>query len=438
MRVLAGLRERHDVDRLPRRGQAAAHDGSAQASSRIESPPVDASLRLHPASDAHRRRPARGRRVARARAARRFGADVVHANSPRAGLIAAIARRLGCPPFVVRAHEHLPANPGRARGAVRPAPLRPAAWRRLATTPRRLQRGPRAPVAVRVYNSIDQAGFDPDRVDPAPIREELDLSPDGRLIGQVAQITPWKGAGRLDPRLAELRSGGHDAHLLLIGQVAFGGKRVRYDNHAFLDSLERLVDELGVRHAVHFLGQREDVPELLRARPLAAARPGGAVRPGDRGEHGARHPAAGERRRRGPELVDDGVTGRVVAPSAPRPVGAGGGRAAARSARLQLMGERSRPAASRFRDDVHASEMLAVYESARTAAGRQSGPARWRPPDPPTIGRPPGRADPGVCAPHRGHTAATCSGSCGRRAGAAILGWATTVSIQSACAFASS
>src|SRR5438093_9202175 len=44
------------------------------------------------------------------RTARRFGADVIHANSVRAGLIAIVARRLGGPPVVVQCHDHLPRN----------------------------------------------------------------------------------------------------------------------------------------------------------------------------------------------------------------------------------------------------------------------------------------------------------------------------------------
>ena len=56
---------------------------------------------------------------------------------------------------------------------------------------------------------------------------------------------------------------------MLAGEVIFGGKGVRYDNHAFQRSLEALVGELGVREAVHFLGQRDDVPEVLRALDLS-------------------------------------------------------------------------------------------------------------------------------------------------------------------------
>ena len=139
-------------------------------------------------------------------------------------------------------------------------------------------------------------------MEPAPLREELGLGPEAALLGQVAQITPWKGqdvAIRTLARAAQARRWTRTC--VLVGEVAFGGKGVRYDNHAFLRSLEALVDELGVREAVHFLGQRDDVPEVLRALDLSLLpsweEPFGLV---DGREHGRGHAAAGEPGRRRP------------------------------------------------------------------------------------------------------------------------------------------
>ena len=69
--------------------------------------------------------------------------------------------------------------------------------------------------------------------------------------------------------LAELRGDGVDAHLVLVGDVAFGGKGVRYDNHAYLRELERLVDGLGV-------ARRSALPRPARRRARDAARAGPA------------------------------------------------------------------------------------------------------------------------------------------------------------------
>jgi glycosyltransferase involved in cell wall biosynthesis len=66
----------------------------------------------------------------------------------------------------------------------------------------------------------------------------------------------------------------------------------------------------------------------------------------------------------GPELVEDGVSGRVLTPKRPDLWALAGAELLRDPERLREMGERARPAAARFRDDVHAAEMLAVYERA--------------------------------------------------------------------------
>jgi glycosyltransferase involved in cell wall biosynthesis len=376
MRVVAGLRDDHELAiACPDEGRLAKEVDGADVM-RLSIPAVDASLRLHPLHTPAGVRQLGAGGAALARAARRFGADVVHANTPRAGIMAGVGLRRGGPPFVVRAHEHLP--PSQVGRAVRALIVRTAAGVAAVSdfTASRFNEGLPHPVATRVYNSIDQQRFDPERVAPAPIRAELDLSPDVQLIGQIAQITPWKAQDVSIRALADLRAGGLDVHLLLVGQVAFGGKRVRFDNHAYLDSLERLVDELAVRHAVHFLGQRDDVPELMRAIDLALLpsweEPFGLVTVESMA---LGTPPLVSAAGAGPELVDDGVTGRVIAPKRPDLWARAADELLRDPQRLQLMGERSRPAASRFRDDVHAAGMLALYERAvaRTVAGHNPG-----------------------------------------------------------------
>lgn len=68
------------------------------------------SLNLHPLETAVGLRELFGSALDLRRKARVFRADVIHANSVRAGLIAEIARRLGGPPVVVQCHDHLPRN----------------------------------------------------------------------------------------------------------------------------------------------------------------------------------------------------------------------------------------------------------------------------------------------------------------------------------------
>ncbi len=365
MRLVAGLRGHHDLAvACPDEGRLAEEVDRAEVE-RISIPVVDASLRLHPLQTPAGLRQLRAGGAALGRAARRFGADVVHANTPRVGIMGSIGLRGGDPPFVVRAHEHIPLS--QVGRAVRSLIVREASSVAAVSdfTAARFNEGLSRPVATRVYNSIDHARFDPARVAPAPLREELGLDAGARLIGQIAQITPWKAQDVSIRALAQLRGEGIDAHLVLIGKVAFGGKHVRFDNHAFQGMLERLVDSLSVRHAVHFLGQREDVPEIMRALELTLLpsweEPFGLVTvesmalgtPPLVSSDGA-----------GPELVDDGVTGRVVEPKRPDLWARAAAGLLDDRQRLARMAERGPQAASRFRDEVQAAEMVALYERA--------------------------------------------------------------------------
>jgi L-malate glycosyltransferase len=381
IRVVEGLRDDHDMAvACPEGPLAEAVAGAGVPWLRL--PKVDASLRVHPVQTPVGLGQLAAGGVALARVARRFRPEVIHANTPRAGIMGAIASRLGGPPFVVRAHEHIPLTPLGRR--VRSLLVRSAAAVVAVSdyTASRFNEGLASPVAIRVYNSIDHDRFDPNRVAPAPLREQLGIAPDAALLGQIAQITPWKGQDTAVRALALLRQRGIDAHLLLVGQIAFAGKGVRYDNQGFRAELDRQIDELGVRDAVHFLGQRDDVPEILRAFDLSLLpsweEPFGLVTvesmalgtPPLVGTVGA-----------GPELVEDGVCGRLVPPRQPEAWAAAAGELLEDRQALRRLAERGPAAAERFRDEVHAAEMLAVYQRAaaratrpRAAAGQAEAP----------------------------------------------------------------
>jgi glycosyltransferase involved in cell wall biosynthesis len=377
MRVVEALRDDHDVCvACPAEGPLPDAVDAARVE-RLPLPSIDASLRLHPLQTplGVARLVAGG--VALARMARRFRPQVIHANTPRTGIMAAVGRRLGGPPFVVRAHEHLPLTPtGRA---VRSLIVRTASAVVAVSdfTAEKFNEGLPRPAATRVYNSIDHARFDRDRVQPARLRDELGLAPAAALIGQVSQITPWKGQDLSVRALAELRRWGFDAHLVLVGDVLFGGRQVRYDNPAFLSELTGLADQLGVRDRVHFLGQRDDVPAILRGLDISllpsSEEPFGLVTVESMAVGTPPLVSAGGA---GPELVTDGVCGRLLPPGRPD--------VWARAVRellddreaLRRLGEQGPAAAAPFRDDVHASQMLAIYAEAAALPNRDGVPHR--------------------------------------------------------------
>ena len=108
MRLVAGLREDHAIAiACPDEGRL-AREVDAAGVERLSIPAVDASLRLHPIQTPAGMRQLGAGGAALARVAKRFGAEVVHANTPRVGIMAGLGLRRAGPPFVVRAHEHLP------------------------------------------------------------------------------------------------------------------------------------------------------------------------------------------------------------------------------------------------------------------------------------------------------------------------------------------
>ena len=230
-------------------------------------PAVSASLRLHPG-----RTPAALVELASAarecrRVARRTAPDVVHANSTRAGLAVAATPT----PSLVWVHDAL-ADGAASRlvaRAVAATATRVAA--NSAHAARSFEaRAPGSQVSV-VHNGVDLARFDPVAVSREDARARLGLAPDEPVLGIVAQITPWKGHDVAIDALAAVRRTHPTARLLVVGEPKFVGRDVRHDNLAFLAALKRTVAEHGLQDAVAFLGEREDVPQVLRALDLLLA-----------------------------------------------------------------------------------------------------------------------------------------------------------------------
>jgi glycosyltransferase involved in cell wall biosynthesis len=385
MRLVDGLRGEHTLAVACPLAGALPELLQRSGVQHLDLPAFEASLRLHPLQTPLGVAQLLRGGVATARVAKRFGADVVHANSLRAGLMGAVARRLGGPPLVVRAHEHPP--PSRMGRVVRNL-LASSAGAVVAVsrhTADGFNHGLAEPVAETVYNSIDHGRFDPERVTPAPLRAELGLSPEAALLGQVAQITPWKGQGTSIRALAQLREGGVDAHLVVVGEVTFAGKAVRFDNRAYLRELHELTEQLGLAGAVHFLGRRDDVPELLAALDLSLLpswnEPFGMVTVESMA---MATPPLVSALGAGPELVEDGVTGRLLDPRGPGAWAQAAGELLGDRTALARMGAAARQAASGFRDADQAAAITAVYErvlgrnpTANRAPETEKAPA-WR------------------------------------------------------------
>lgn len=103
-----------------------------------------------------------------------------------------------------------------------------------------------------VWNSLDCNKFKKDvKIGKQDKREELNLDDSKILIGTVGRLHPHKGQKFLLKAWQKVISEFPDAGLLVIGD----GKEKK--------GLKQLAAELGITESVHFLGSRNDVPELL-------------------------------------------------------------------------------------------------------------------------------------------------------------------------------
>jgi glycosyltransferase involved in cell wall biosynthesis len=130
--------------------------------------------------------------------------------------------------------------------------------------------------AVRDWLVAD--GYEPDRivvipngvdlepflapVDPAGVRQALGLEADAPLVTVVSRVTRLKGLENFIGAAATLAERHPRARFLVAGEPGPG-------DHAYLESLQRLANLLGVGDRVIFAGLRRDVPALLAASTVA-------------------------------------------------------------------------------------------------------------------------------------------------------------------------
>ena len=197
-------------------------------------------------------------------AARQHRAVLIHANSVRAGLALCLTRPTVA--TVVHVRDCLP--PGRVssttmRLIASTATTMVANSEYTADSVRQL--APTAPLTV-VHNPVDLERWDPARIDRVHARTRLQgVRPRALLLGVVAQLTPWKGQDTAVEALRLLRQRGIDAHLLLIGSAKFRSPSTRFDNEAYVAELRQQIAAAGLEGQVSFLGERDDVPELIAA-----------------------------------------------------------------------------------------------------------------------------------------------------------------------------
>lgn len=102
-----------------------------------------------------------------------------------------------------------------------------------------------------IYNGIDLSAFS-EPIHVIAKKASLEIAPESQIVGMVARLDPVKNHGMLLRAFQKVASRFPDSRLLIVGD---GPMR---------SDLESLAKTLEISKQVHFLGSRQDIPELLK------------------------------------------------------------------------------------------------------------------------------------------------------------------------------
>jgi len=186
-----------------------------------------------------------------ARVIREEGIDIVHCNSTTAQLFGGAAARAAGVPSVWHVRDLVRLGPA---GRI---------CRRLASHALAISEAVRCEVfrgCGRFPLTVVRNGIDADRFAAAAHagRFRAALSLGGvPVVAVIGQLVPWKGHEAFLSAFSRIVRHVPDAAAVIAGEDVFG------DHPGIRESLERRRDKLGLHDAVKFLGQRDDVADML-------------------------------------------------------------------------------------------------------------------------------------------------------------------------------
>jgi glycosyltransferase involved in cell wall biosynthesis len=188
-----------------------------------------------------------------ARESRNF--DIVYANSQKAFVLSAIATTVTRRPLVWHLHDiingaHFGAMQRRLQVALANRRATKVIVPSQAAATAFVEEGGRRDLVEVIANGIDGI---PEQQTPVELRHVLRL-PDGPLLGVFSRLAPWKGQHIVLHALTKLPG----VNCIIAGEALFG-------EDSYAADLKTTVSELALGDRVHFLGQRSDVPRLMRA-----------------------------------------------------------------------------------------------------------------------------------------------------------------------------
>lgn len=293
--------------------------------------------------------------------------QIVHAHG--ASLFLAVAASLKARDARVIWHDHF----GRCGTEERPAWLYRIATRRVAgviAVNEMLAEWSRAKLSIpadRVWyvpNFVTAAGGDEMR----EMRPSLPGNPGARIVC-VANFRPQKDHVNLIRAMTIVVRRAPDAHLLLVGQTSD-------DPHC--KAIRAEISAHGLEQSVSFLGQRGDVPEVLRACDIGVLASSSEGLPLSLLEYGAAGLAAvATRVGQCGEVLDEAKAGVLVAPSSPADLAEALVSLLSSAGRRMALGARLRErVASVYGAESAMQRICEVYDSGLTIRARDNGAQR--------------------------------------------------------------
>ena len=238
--------------------------------------------------------------------------DLIHANNQKGFVVSAIAKLFGGAPVVWHLHDILTADIFSSTN--RRIAVTLANWfatrvivNSKATGEAFVAAGGKRELLRIVYNGFDGEVFDRIDSDRAQsLRSELGIPSDLPLVGMFSRLSYWKGQHILLEAASKLP----DVQVLLVGDALFGEAE-------YTEKLKNIAAQPSLQGRVHWLGFRQDIPELMKACD-AIAHCSTAPEPFGRvivEAQLAKRPAIATIGGGTSEIIENGVTGLLIPPN---------------------------------------------------------------------------------------------------------------------------
>ncbi len=238
--------------------------------------------------------------------------ELIHANNQKGFVVSAIAKLFGGAPIVWHLHDILTADIFSSTN--RRIAVTLANWfatrvivNSKATGEAFVAAGGKRELLRIVYNGFDGEVFDRIDSDRAQsLRSELGIPSDRPLVGMFSRLSYWKGQHILLEAASKLP----DVHVLLVGDALFGEAE-------YTEKLKNIAAQPSLQGRVHWLGFRQDIPELMKACD-AIAHCSTAPEPFGRvivEAQLAKRPAIATIGGGTSEIIENGVTGLLIPPN---------------------------------------------------------------------------------------------------------------------------